>query len=250
MPDHNELDGYSGPEAEETNRYLRERHGDGYLGFQRFRLVHSAYLSEFSAGHWDDWDPNLPVELRGQIVAGERVQEGQQRQLTTEHKSDRRITEMRRIPKYCEFQDCNGWVFEVWMGPAYFGSPSWWAAQVVPGTSLPQLGPYPHRGGYVSAVPAGLRPWPEAPTGPFLDRVVEQWEMMRDETLAYEPGAFVRLRDYEARERDKMTSLKWNRDAEQANMTALRPFFSTTLDGGKARQLAAEHAGLTSNYGN
>jgi hypothetical protein len=33
-------------------------------------------------------------------------------------------------------------------------------------------------------------------------------------------------------------------------MTALRPFFSTYLEGGQARQLAAEHAGLSSNYGN
>ena len=250
MPEHYELDSYSGPEATETNLYLRERHGDGYLGFQRFRLVHSAYLSEFSAGEWSDWDENLPVEKRGEIVAGERVPEGEKRSLTTEFHAERTLLEMRRIPKYCEFLEFPGWVFEVWMGPAYFGSPAEWNSRVVPGTDLPALGPYPHQGGYVLAVPAGLRPWPEAPTGPFLDRVIEQWEMARDETLAYAPGAYVRLRDYEARERDKQTSEKWNRDAEQANLTALRPFFSTYLEGGKARQLAAERAGLSSNYGN
>ena len=250
MPNHQDLDGYSGPEQEETNRYLRERHGDSFMGFPRFRLVHSAFLTEFSGGEWDDWDPNLPVEKRGEIVAGERVQEGQQRGLTTEYRSDRRILEMRRIPKYCEFIEFPGWILEVWMGPAYFGSPSWWNAQVVPGTEIPTLGPYPHRGAYVSALGPGFRPYPAAPTGPFLDRVIEQWELMRDETLAYEPGAYVRLRDYEAHERDKQTSAKWNREAEQANLTALRPFFSTYLEGGKARQLAAEHAGLGSNYGN
>ena len=245
MPHHSELDNYSGPEQDETNLYLRERHGDGYMGFQRFRLVHTAYLSEFSAGNWDDWDPNLPVELRGSIVAGETG-----RELVAEHAYERRVLEMRRIPKYCEFIEFPGWVMEVWMAPAYFGSPSWWNEQVVPGTDLPQLGPYQHRWAYISALPAGLRPWPSAPTGPFLDRVVEQWELMRDETLAYSPGAFVRKFDYEAHERDKQRSEKWNRDVCQANMTALRPFFSTYLEGGKARQLAAEHAGISSNYGN
>ena len=83
-----------------------------------------------------------------------------------------------------------------------------------------------------------------------MDRVVEQWELMRDTALAYSAGAYVRKRDYEARDRDKMTSEKWNREVEQANMTALRPFFSTYLEGGAARQLAAEHAGISSNYGN
>jgi len=245
MPAHNELDNYSGPEQEETNLYLRERHGDGYLGYQRFRLVHTAYLSEFSAGPWKDWDPNLPTEERGKIVAGETGHE-----LTAEYRHEREITEMRRIPKYCEFIDFPGWLLEVWMSPAYFGSPAEWNSRVVPGTDLPSLGPYPHQGAYVSASPAGLRPWPEAPTGPFLDRVVEQWELMRDETLAYSPGAYVRKVDYEAHERDKERSERWNQDAAQANMTALRPFFSTYLEGGKARQLAAEHAGISSNYGN
>jgi hypothetical protein len=245
MPAHSELDGYSGPEQDETNAYLLSRHGESYMGFPRFRLVHTAYLSEFSAGEWNDWDPNLPIELRGRIVAGETG-----RELTAESRSERAIVEMRRIPKYCEFIEFPGWLLEVWMPPAYFGSPAEWNARAVPGTDLPMLGPYPHRGAYISASPAGLRPWPEAPTGPFLDRVVEQWELMRDETLAYSPGAFVRLRDFEAHERDKARSAKWNEEVSQANMTALRPFFSTYLEGGKARQLAAEHAGISSNYGN
>lgn len=245
MPEHAELDSYTGPEPEGTNQYLRERHGDSYLGFQRFRLVHTAFLSEFSAGEWNDWDPNLPTELRGNIVAGETG-----RELVAEHSTERVVLEMRRIPKYCEFLDFPGWVLEVWMGPAYFGTPSEWNARVVPGTDLPMLGPYPHRGGYILATPAGLRPWPEAPTGPFLDRVVEQWELARDETLAYGPGAYIRKLDYEAHERDKERSERWNQETSQANMTALRPFFSTYLEGGKARQLAAEHAGISSNYGN
>ena len=245
MPEHQELDGYSGPELRETNLYLRDRHGDGYMGFQNYRLVLSQFVTELSAGEWCDWDETLPTELRGRIVAGETG-----RELTSEFQCERHKIEMRRIPKYCEFIEFPGFILEKWMAPAYFGSPLEWNSRVVPGTNLPMLGPYPSRGAYISCLPQGIRPYPEAPTGPFLDRVVEQWELMRDTALAYSAGAYVRKRDYEARDRDKMTSEKWNREVEQANMTALRPFFSTYLEGGAARQLAAEHAGISSNYGN
>lgn len=245
MPEHNELDGYSGPDAAETNLYLRNRHGDGYMGFQTYRLIHTAFVTELSAGEWHDWDENLPVELRGRIVAGETGHE-----LASESRAERMVVEMRRIPKYPEFMDCHGWMLERWMAPAYFGSPSWWMDQKVPGTSLPKLGPYPHQGAYASCLGPAFTPYKEMPTGPFLDRIVEQWELMRDVTLSETVAAHVRRRNYEAEDRDKRMSEKWNRDVEQANMTALQPFFSTYLEGGKARQQAAEHAGLSSNYGN
>ena len=73
MPAHQSLDGYSGPDQKETNLYLEKRHGNGYTGYQRFRLVHSSAVLEFSGGDWCDWDENLPVELRGRIVAGETL---------------------------------------------------------------------------------------------------------------------------------------------------------------------------------
>jgi hypothetical protein len=245
MPDHRELDGYSGPQLKEQNDYLRTRHGLGYMGFSNYRLVFSDFVTELSAGDWADWDENLSVELRGRIVAGETG-----RELCSEYFAERHKIEMRRIPKYCEFIDTPGFILEKWMGPAYFGTPAEWNSKVVEGTNLPMLGPYPHRGAYVSCLPPGVTPYPEAPTGPFLDRIIEQWEIMRNEMLALSAGAYIRKRTYEAENRDKLRSEKWNRESEQANMTALRPFFSTYLEGGKARQLAAEHAGLSSNYGN
>ena len=245
MPSHNSLDNYSGPEQKETNAYLKKVHGDGHTGYQRFRLVHSSSVLELSAGDWNDWDENLAVELRGRIVAGETG-----RELVGESCAERRIIEMRRVPKYPEFADYPGWILEAWQAPAYYGSPSEWNSYVVPGTHLPHLGPYPHRGGYESCMGLGIRPFPEAPTGPFLDRVIEQWELMRDLTLAYSKGAYVRKRDFEAHERQKALDEKWNRETREANMTALMPFNSTFLEGGKARQLAVEHAGLSSNYGN
>jgi hypothetical protein len=245
MPEHRELDGYGGPELKEANLYLRARHGDGYMGFQNYRMIFSPFATELSAGDWADWDENLAVELRGRIVAGETG-----RELTTDYFAERHVIEMRRIPKYCEFIDTPGYILEKWMGPAYFGNPLEWNSKVVEGTKLPMLGPYPYRGAYVSCLPPGVTPYPEAPTGPFLDRIIEQWELMRDEMLAMNAGAYVRKRQYDAENRQKLSDEKWNRESEQANMTALQPFFSTTLEGGRARQLAAEHAGLSSHYGN
>lgn len=241
MRDHRENDGYGGPEPQDTNTYLAERHGCGFIGFQLYRLIHSQYVTSLSAGEWSDWDKNLPTALRGSLVADETGTG-----VTTNNRAERKVIEMRRVPKYPVLFHTPGWIFERWMAPAYFGSPVEWEQRVVRGTSLPKLGPYPVQGEYILI--GG--PYSEAPTGPFLDRLVEQWELMRDETLAMEAGAYVRMRTYEAEQEDAASSEKWNREASQANMAAMAPLFSTYLEGGRARQAAVERAGIYSNYGN
>jgi len=241
MPNHNDVDGYSGPERQDINEYLRTRHGDCFMGFPSYRLVFSAAVTTLSAGEWCDWDTNIPVDLRGRMVADETG-----KALTSETREERHVVEMRRCDEYPELQDTPGWILQRWMAPAYWGSPAEWNARVVPGTHLPSLGPYPHQGKYMLV--AG--PYSEAPSGPFLDRIVEQWELMRDEVLSYQTSTYVRKRHYEAEERDRLRNERWNREASAANMTAMQPFFSTYLEGGKARQLAVEHAGISSNYGN
>lgn len=240
MRQHRELDGYCGPDAAETNDYLRERHGDGFLDFPTYRLVHTTGLTNLRAGEWHDWDSNIQPEVRGALVMGEHGHP------VPETHEERRVIEMRRVRKYPEFHATPGWILERWMAPQYWGSPVEWEGRTVPGTSLPILGPYPHLGEYM--VIGG--PYPEAPTGPFLDRLVEQWEIMRDEVLAYAADTYTRKRIFECEENDRETSERWNREASAANLTAMQPLFSTFLEGGRARQQAAEHAGISSNYGN
>lgn len=242
---HSETDNYQGPENEEVNAYLRERHGEGYLGFPLWRLVHSKFVMKWSGGDWHDWDENLPVHERGAIdyeAVGHEVGLGRKNPTVAE----RRVVELRRTLMYPELYDIPGWILERWMAPAYFGSPTEWLSRKVEGTDIPRLGPYPHNGLYVHM--AG--PFPEVPTGPFLDQWVEQWELMRDETLSYAADAYVRKRWYEAEEEDKQRSERWNRDASAANMTAMQTLFGTYLEGGIARQAAVERAGIHSNYGN
>jgi hypothetical protein len=153
---------------------------------------------------------------------------------------------MRRVSMYPEFEGCPGWIMERWMAPQYWGNPPAWYAHKVEGTNIPKLGPFPHKGRYMLI--GG--PYPEAPTGSFLERLIEYWELMRDEVLAYEAAAYVRKRVFEAHEVEKARSERWNHDASKANMEAMSSFFSTSLEAGIARQRAVEHAGITSHYGN
>jgi hypothetical protein len=245
MPTHAELDGYSGPENVETNEYLRQRHGECFMGFPLYRLIHSAFIWQFSAGEWCDWDPNLPVRDRGTLVKDE---DGSSMSPATI--AERQVTEMRRRLKYAQFGKFPGWIPERWMPPAYFGTPTWWNSQLVPGTSLPKLGPYPYRGGYVSIMGDGFPPFSEAPTGPFIDQLIEMWNIVQEQTLSMSRETYVLKRNAEGMAEYEEGEEQWHRESSAANMTAMRPFFSTYLEAGKFRGEAAEHAGLTSHYGN
>lgn len=237
---HNDCDGYEGPESEEITAYLTERHAFSFMGYPNFRLVRSDRVMVQSAGEWCDWDPNISPDLRGRLVAG--YDKGP----VQENYCERHVTEMRLVPEYMEMASTPGWILQRWMAPGYFGSPTEWNSHVVQGTDLPMLGPYPYRGRYILI--AG--PYPETPSGPFLDRIVEQWEMMRDRILAIRPDTYVRKRWAEAEDADRLRDERWNRDASGANMTAMQSFASTFLEGGLYRQLAAFRAGLNSHYGN
>lgn len=237
---HNEVDRYSGPEAVATNLYLRKIGGDCFMGFPTYRAVHTSKLFDLSGGEWCDWDESIPSNERGRIVMGLYGS------LVADSVALKRVAEVRRVLKYPEFCHAHGWVLERWMAPGYWGTPESWESFKVEGTSVPRLGPFPHQGRYMQI--AG--PYPQVPTGPFLERVVEYWEAMRDEVLAYETAAYVRKRVYDCEESDRRSSEKWNRDASKANLEAMAPFFSTSLDAGMARQRAVERAGITSHYGN
>ena len=210
-----------------------------------FRLVHSSALWQFSAGEWSDWDLNLPINDRGTLVADETG-----KSLAPNTRAERVVTEMRRRHKYAEFVPFPGWILERWMPPSYFGTPTWWNSQLVPGTSLPKLGPFPYQGGYVSVMGEGFRPYPEAPTGPFLDRLIEMWNIMQAETLSMTPETYILKRNQEGIDEQAAIDERWRRESSAANMTAMQPLFSTYLEAGRARALAAEHAGLSSHYGN
>lgn len=240
MRRHNEVDGYAGPEAELANEYLRKVGGECFMGFPTYRLVYTKKLTDLSGGEWCDWDEAIPSDERGKLVMGLYGT------IVPDSVEMRRVVEVRRVEKYPEFFHSPGWVLERWMAPLYWGVPESWESHKVQGTDIPMLGPYPHQGRYMLV--GG--PYPERPTGQFLERLIEQWELMRDEVLAYSAANWVRKRVFEAKEREAERDERWNRDASKANMACLTPFLSTTLEAGRARQLAVERAGINSHYGN
>jgi len=237
---HNEVDGYHGPEAPVANAYLRNLHPDSYLGYPTYRVVHTQHVLCFSAGEWADWESDIPPDERGKLVAGT---EGVP---VPDSVARRHVTEMREVRYYVEFEESPGWVLERWMPPDFWGVPETWELRTLPGTSLPVLGPFPARGRYMHI--GG--PYSQMPTGPFLERLVEYWQAMRDEVLSYKLGTYIRHKEHLAIEADARREDKWNRDASAANLTALSPFLSMTLEAGVARQQAVEHAGITGHYGN
>jgi hypothetical protein len=237
---HNEVDRYAGPEADLVNDHLRKVGGDCFMGFPTYRLVYTKKLLDWSGGLWCDWDESIPADERGSLVMGMHGS------VVPNTREMRQIAEMRRVEKYPEFFHTPGWVMERWMAPAYWGAPEAWERHVVAGTDIPMLGPFPHQGRYM--IIGG--PYPEKPTGQFLERLIEHWEAMRDEVLALEAATYVRKRVFEAEERHAEKEEKWTRDAHSANMAVLAPFFSTSLEAGRARQLAVEHSGIHSHYGN
>jgi len=237
---HNDVDGYSGPAADEINAYLRKIGGDCFMGFPTYRLVHTSKLFDLSGGEWCDWDESIPVAERGRLVMGLYGA------VVADNAAFRKVTEVRKVLKYPEFAHAHGWVLERWMAPGYWGTPESWESVKVEGSNIPRLGPYPHQGRYMQI--GG--PYPQAPTGPFLERLVDYWEAMRDEVLAYEAAAYVRKRVFECEEEDRQRTERWNRDASKANLEAMAPFFSTSLEAGIARQRAVQRAGIESHYGN
>lgn len=237
---HNEVDRYSGPEAIATNQHLRKIGGDCFMGFPTYRVAHTSKLFELSGGEWSDWDESIPSAERGKLVMGLYGA------VVPDSVAERRVVEVRNVLKYPEFSHAHGWVMERWMAPAYFGTPEQWESFKVAGTNVPRLGPFPHQGGYVLI--GG--PYAQAPTGPFLERLVEYWEAMRNEVLAHEAAAYVRKRIYDCEEEDRQRTERWNRDASKANLEAMSAYFSTSLDAGLARQQAIERAGIRSHYGN
>lgn len=237
---HNEVDRYSGPEAKATNEYLEKIGGHCFMGFPTYRLVHTSKLFDLSGGEWCDWDESIPFVERGKLVMGLYGS------VVPDSVAKKHVTEMRAVLKYPEFAHAHGWVLERWMAPAYWGTPQSWEQFKVEGTNIPRLGPFPNQGRYMQI--GG--PYPQAPTGPFLERLIEMWEAMRDEVLALSAEAYVRKRVYDCEEEDRQRSEQWHKDASKANMEAMSPFFSTSLDAGMARQLAVERAGIRSHYGN
>lgn len=208
-------------------------------GYPVYRLVRSEYVMEKVGGLWNEWNADLNVTDRGGIVTGETGAPSQ-----SSYRPDRVVPEVREVQTYSHLDE-QGWMLERWYPAAFFGSPTWWAAQVVKGTNLPKFGPYPSEGRYLAI----CGPMQREPSMSFLEDFISSWEERRasfpDDV---EKHIRQRVRDAEIAEEKRSEHAK--RENSERLAAKMEPVVSTTLEAGRWRSRQFEKAGYTSHIGN
>jgi hypothetical protein len=234
------LDNYAGPEPmRQISDALLRRGRMNALGFPIYRLVRSEFIFEKVGGRWNDWDADLNVADRGGIstgMQGEAVQ--------THHRPDRVAEEVREVPTYSHL-DSQGWVLERWYPASYFGSPEAWGAQLLPGTKIPLLGPFPSQGRYLMLV----GPFLHEPDLCFLHDFISHWEQRRA-SFPDDVEQHIKRRTEDAIAREEERSQRAQRENFERLRDSVKPLTSTTLEAGRWRSKQFEKAGFTSHIGN
>jgi hypothetical protein len=239
----NHLDGYLGPEPSKViSSTLKRRSLDAPGGFPMFRVVHSEFVYEQIGGEWSDWDESIPYDDRGKLSNIVDV-DGKPMPLT---KPLRTVTEIRTIPKYVNLEE-QGWILERWFPPHKFGSPEEHYSHVVPGTSVPKLGPYPDRGAYVMLT----GPFPEVPSIDFLQDFIGYHQSITEAIMDQDVEAYIKQRVYD---REKAAEKK-QKEGVQASTDRMMDhakgiLLGTSLAAGRLRSRAAERMGIRSHVGN
>lgn len=239
----NHLDGYLGPEPSTViSSTLRRRSLDAPGGFPTFRVVHSEFIFEQIGGVWNDWDESIAAEDRG-VMSNVLDQDGNPIPYSSPLRT---VTEIRTIPKYVHLET-QGWILERWFPAHKFGSPEAHYAQVVPGTSIPKLGPYPERGAYVMLT----GPFPEQPSIDFLQDFIGYHQSITEAIMDQDIDAYVKKRVYD---REQAAVKKQEADV-QASVDKMMDhakgiLLGTSLAAGRLRSRAAERMGIRSHVGN
>jgi hypothetical protein len=154
----------------------------------------------------------------------------------------RTVAEIRELPKYGHLET-QGWILEKWFAPEMFGGHELWESAVVPGTSIPILGPYPERGLYEMI--AGV--FPIAPETSFLEQFISfhtkrSREMQESDARKVMNQKTDRLLDAEKKRTD---------EAHARILDKIKgPLLGTSLAAGRLRNEMAERAGIRSHMGN
>lgn len=209
------------------------------MGFPVYRMVRSEYVLEKVGGRWNQWDADLDVDDRGGI---ETDHEGKPAE--SHHRPDRVVVEVRQVQTYSHLDE-PGWILERWYPAAFFGSPAAWAENVVAGTNVPLLGPFPSEGRYLKIV----GPFPLEPDLSFIEDYIASWEQRRA-SFPDDVEEHIRNCELAAQEREERRS----EGAVQKNFERMResvaPLSSTSLEAGRWRSRMFERAGQTAHIGN
>lgn len=218
--------------------------GKNYLGEPMYRLVVAESVYEKRGGAWHDWDENLSIAQRGGVnfVDRKEVSGGGIILVPEMYKPTRVEVGVREVKKYPHL---HGWVLERWMPTSYFGTQDDWYAKVVPGTSIPLLGPYPDKGDYKLA----SDPRTDLLSVGELQKAIQASEALRLKYATSTKGDIAQraadaLFDYEE------TMRKEREEQEYTLRDSLSVLMGTSLGAGRHRNMLAQRAGITSHEGN
>src|ERR1700744_4278105 len=192
-------------------------------------------------GEWHDWPEGVAFSDRG-ALSNILDQDGMPQPLAP---PVRIVVEGRSVTTDSHFHT-PGWVLERWFPPSMFGGEAAWYSEVVPGTTVHRMGPYPSDGRYI------LRhgPFPEIPSIDFMQDAISADQQAVERVMAMAPEDYIKHCVYRAEERERKAS----EHAIAENAARLRDSMlfldSTSLSAGALRSKMAEKAGIRSHMGN
>jgi hypothetical protein len=237
------LDNYVGPNPPDSFiETLKRRQGTfGASRFPVWRLVWSENVMEKIGGEWQDWPDGVAISDRG-AVSNILDQDGRPQPMAT---PIRVVTEVREIPAYSHL-DRPGWMLERWFPPSMFGGEAAWYAEVVPGTTVHRLGPYPIDGRYVQR--GG--PFPQIPGMDFIEDFISGDQKAVETVMSMDPQAYIKQQVYKAQEKDRKLSEHAIAENTARLIDSMSFLDSTSLSAGALRNKMAEKSGIRSHMGN
>jgi len=225
---------------EDLQKHLLGRGGANIYGEPIYRLVWSPSRVHKRGGRWHEWNPDIPVTERNGV---QWTFDTQGVLVPFMHRPLRIVVEVRDTRKYA----FDAWVIERWMPKSYYGSQEAWENRVLPGTTIPLLGPYPTEGEYELA--AGGPGDTQLPTRGQLDNGLAECERMRNRWR----GSV----EQEVKNRSQAAQHEYekslDRQGEELRLRLLegrKILLSTTLEGGRLRNELAARAGIREHVGN
>lgn len=252
------LDGYAGNENSHARKFLIRIGGRNEFGFPNYRLVESERVLERIGAEWHDWDDNLETDDRAQFLRKtfivkekklvkvgkifKEVEADVEKSLLIPGNTPvRTVKEIRLVPKYSHLDE-HGWILERYYGPEDFGSKAVWLSQVVEGTDIPRLGPFPGQGRYEMI--AGI--FPQVPGEDFMQQLVAYQKKKGDAQRAMD----LRTIHYEKMRRHEKEEERKRELAQQKVKDLISPFFGHSLEAGRWRSRILEKQGIRSHMGN
>lgn len=250
----------SGRAPKEVRRLLLQLGGTNPYGEPNIRIAQADSILIYRGNEWRDYPPGTKLEDHSGLEFCEQKQIVNVAGRTVEMpiglrlKKDpvvRVVKEMRWIKRY---PDLKGWMLQHWDPPNLYGSRRWWEAQVVPGTDLQYLGPFPEKGDYepfivwvdfdqkTQSLSISNLTSPEIMPFSKMEEAYGQWMQRREEVQSGNPDWRMLNRMIEAQRQQEAKEKKEQEDFDLRMKDATNFIYSSSLEAGRHREEMAKRA--------